>query len=343
MPVIAYKCPNCGSGMNYDSESGMLSCPSCGRKDNIEAIPDPLTQEVFTEGEVKQYSCTSCGAVLMTEPETSATRCSFCGSAVVLGDRLSGALAPAWVIPFAISKAQAEEAFRKWCRKGLLTPRGFMKASRIKGMTGIYVPFWLYDLHNRVEVHAQAIKVRTYTRGDYRYTETDHYKVYRKLVLDLTKLPVDAAEKMNDELMDKLEPFPYEQLKDFKTPYLAGYIAEKYSYDDKELLPRAERRIRSYIDDYIASTITGYTHVTYGDTSIDTSVEQAKYALFPVWMVYYDYNSAEHTFAMNGQTGKIVGKPPISKAKVFGWFAGVSGAAFVALRLASWTMGGSLW
>ncbi|MBW4840904.1 MAG: TFIIB-type zinc ribbon-containing protein, partial [Paenibacillaceae bacterium] len=102
MPVIEYKCPSCGSGMTFDSTTGMLSCPSCGRKDNIEQIPDPLKQQVFAEDEVREYHCESCGAVIVTEPETSATTCSFCGSAVVLSDRLTGKLAPQQVIPFAI-------------------------------------------------------------------------------------------------------------------------------------------------------------------------------------------------------------------------------------------------
>ena len=340
MPVIEYKCPNCGSGMTFDSETGMLACPSCGRKDDIEQIPDPLKQQVFSEDEVREYHCESCGAVIVTEPETSATTCSFCGSAVVLSDRLTGKLAPAQVIPFTISKEEAMAAFKKWCGKGLLTPRGFMTADRIQGITGIYVPFWLYDLHNRVEVHGHGTKVRSYTRGDYQYTETDHFEIYRKIRLDYVRLPIDASVKMNDELMDKLEPFPYEQLKAFKTPYLAGYIAEKYSYTDAELTPRAQEKTRPYIDSYISSTVSGYATVSYTDKQIDTTVKRADYVLLPVWMVYYDYNRKQYTFAMNGQTGKVVGKPPISKAKVAAWFAGISGISFLSLKIVAWLMGG---
>ncbi|UNK18782.1 TFIIB-type zinc ribbon-containing protein [Paenibacillus sp. N3/727] len=334
MPVIEYKCPNCGSGMVFDVETGMLSCHSCGRKDNIEKISDPLTKNVFSEEDkAREYHCNSCGAVIMTDAETSATSCSFCGSAVVLGDRLTGKLAPAKIIPFSISKEQAMKAFRKWCRKGILTPRGFMSADRIKGITGLYVPFWLYDLHNDVEVHGRGTKVSSYTSGDYEYTETDYYEIYRKICLDYVKVPIDAAEKMNDDLMDKLEPFPYDRLEDFKTPYLAGYIAEKYSYDDEELLPRAKEKIYKYIDSYIDSTVDEYDGVSYSDVQIDTEIERADYVLLPVWVVLYKYNKSEYTFAMNGQTGKVVGKPPISKAKVTAWFAGISGIIFLALQL----------
>lgn len=343
MQVIDYKCGSCGGSMAFDSETGMLSCPSCGRSENIEQLSDPPLQNTFAAEEAKEYHCRNCGAVLITEAETAATVCSFCGSAVVLGDRLAGKLAPAMVIPFSISKQEAEAAFRKWCRNGLLTPSGFMTADRIKSITGLYVPFWLYDLRNRVEVHAKATKVRVYTKGDYQYTETQHYEVYRDLLVNYVKVPVDASEKMSDALMDRLEPFPYDRLKSFKTPYLAGFLAEKYSQDDKQLLPRVKAKIRDYIEAYIKSTITGYSTVAYTSKEINTVPERAEYVLLPVWVVHYDFKKLEHTFAMNGQTGKVVGKPPLSKAKVSAWFAGVSGVSLLSLKLVSWMMGGGFW
>ena len=276
----------------------------------------------------------------MTESETAATVCSFCGSVIVLSDRLTGKLTPAQVIPFAISKEEAMRAFRKWCRNGWLTPNGFMTADRIKGITGMYVPFWLYELNNAIEVHARGTRVRTYERGDYKYTETQHFDVYRKIRLNYVKVPIDASEKMNDELMDKLEPFPYDQLKSFKTAYLAGYVAEKYNYDDKELFPRPKNKLSKYIESYIGSTMAQYTTVNYTDKQIDTQFKHAEYTLLPVWVVHYDYNKLEYTFAMNGQTGKVVGKPPISMAKVTAWFASISGVSFLSLKLISWMMGG---
>ncbi|SDC44386.1 replication restart DNA helicase PriA [Paenibacillus sp. UNCCL117] len=343
MQVIEYKCPNCGSSMVFDSATGMLSCHSCGRKDNIEQMPDPLAKQTFSEDEAQEYHCLSCGAVIITDAETTATVCSFCGSGVVLGDRLTGKLAPAKVIPFSIGKQEAIQAFKKWCRNGRLTPAGFMTADRIKSMTGMYVPFWLYNLDNHIEVQAQGTKVRVYTQGDYQITETQHFEVYRKIRLNYAKVPVDASEKMKDELMDKLEPFPYDQLKTFKTAYLAGFIAEKYNQTDEELLPRAKEKISDYIEAYIRSSMAGYTAVTYTGKHIDTRAKHTDYVLLPVWVVHYDYNKLEHTFAMNGQTGKVVGKPPISKGKVAAWFAGVSGCSLLSLKLISWMMGGGFW
>lgn len=329
--------------MNFDSESGALSCKACGRHENIENYPEELKTARFTEDETNEYHCENCGAVLITAAETTAMNCSFCGAGVVIADRLSGQLAPAKVIPFTISKQEATEAFQKWCRKGLLTPKGFMSADRIKSIVGMYVPFWLFDLNSKVQVNAVCTRVRTYTEGDYIYTETKYYDAFRDINLDYVKIPVDASEKMNDELMDKLEPFPYDQLKDFKTPYLAGYLAEKYNFSDEDLLPRAKDRISGYIDSYISSTLTGYHSVNYTNKQIDTKSVKSDYVLLPVWMVSYDYNHSEHTFAMNGQTGKVVGKPPISTSKVAMWFSGIAAGSFLALKCVSFLMGGGFW
>lgn len=341
--VIHYKCPNCGDDMAFDSESGTLSCSSCGRQDNIEDFSEDFITASFTDDEAKEYHCNNCGAVIITEAETTATSCSFCGAAVVLADRLSGHLAPAKVIPFSVSKEEAIQAFKKWCKNGRLTPKGFTAANRIKKITGIYVPFWLYDLNSKVHVQALATRVRTYTRGDYIYTETKHYDVYRDINLDYIKVPVDASEKMNDELMDKLEPYHYNQLKEFKTPYLAGYIAEKYNYDDEELFPRVKSKVSSFIDSYVRSTISGYSSVSYKQKQVHTKKIKSFYVLLPVWMLYYDFDNFEHTFAMNGQTGKVVGKPPISYGKVAAWLSGIAGASFVSLKVFSYLVGGVLW
>lgn len=328
--------------MAFDSVSGNLSCASCGRNDSIEEFSDDYIFNTFSEDEAKEYECNNCGAAVITDADTSATSCSFCGAGVVLADRVSGSLAPDMVLPFQISKEQAMEAFKKWCKNGRLTPDGFMTADRIKNITGMYVPFWLYDLHSVAEVRAKATKVRSYTRGDYIYTETKYYDVERKIDLTFQKVPVDASKKMNDELMDKLEPYDFGKLKDFKTAYLAGYLAEKYNYNNKDLLPRVKSKVSSYINKYVSSTINGYSSVKYVDQNINTRERKAHYVLLPVWMVYYDFDKQEHTFAMNGVTGKVVGKPPLSKKKIAAWWGSIAAISFIGMKILSFAIGGEL-
>lgn len=378
--VIHYKCPNCGADMAFDSQTGMLRCGSCGRTDNIEKMAgkqqssnegdvryemdeddiraansgfehdyadssnedEPSYHSTFGENDAREYHCKNCGAVLITDAQTTATTCSFCGAGVVLGDRLSGKMAPAMVIPFTISKEQAQEAFKKWCKKGLLTPSDFMTADRIKNITGLYVPFWLYDMNGRGEAEATCTRVRTYTMGDWIYTETKWYHVYRKVDLNYNRIPCDSSKKMDDTMMDKIEPYDYRNLKNFNMPYLAGYIAEKYDFDEEQMLPRIKDRVGSYVDQYIRSTISGYSTVNINRKDIFIRKKRADYTLMPVWMVCYDYKQAEHIFMMNGQTGKIVGKPPLSKAKIFYWFTGISTGTFIIFQLLTLLLGGGL-
>ncbi|BBF44451.1 primosomal protein N' (replication factor Y) - superfamily II helicase [Lachnospiraceae bacterium KM106-2] len=355
--VLQYKCPDCGADMEYDSKTGMLQCPSCGHLDNIENYKDPnynpkedipdyeehkdnTSYSTYEDDNARQYQCQNCGATLITTKDTSATTCNFCGSPMILGDRLSGKLAPSHVIPFQISRQEAEEGFRKWCKKGLLTPKGFMSADRIKSITGIYVPFWLYDLNGRGDAHAICTRTRHYSQGDYNITETKYYDVYRRVNVFYNKVPCDASEKMDDKLMDKLEPFSYQDLKEFNTPYLAGYIAEKYNYTDKELFPRVEERAETFVSDYIRDTIIGYDSIRFQHKDIQILQQNADYSLLPVWMICYDYQQGEHSFAMNGQTGKVVGKPPLSKGKIAAWFGGLSAASLIIMQIITFIVGG---
>lgn len=335
--VIHYKCPHCGADMAWDSESGMLSCASCGHRMKAEEYADTTASD-----DLQEYHCQNCGAILLTDKDTAATTCSFCGAGVVLSDRLTGDSAPSLVIPFTISKERAMEAFKKWCKNGWLTPKGFMTADRVKNITGIYVPFWLYDVEGTAEADATATRVRSYTRGDYLYTETSYFHVYRKMKIGYNKIPADASEKMNDRMMDMLEPYHYEELKDFSMPYLAGFLAERNSYSAEEVFDRAKQRAAAYMEQQLRESISGYTSVTYNFKNTDPECQNARYALLPVWMVCYDYKQAEHTFAMNGQTGKIVGTPPLSKGKMAAWFAGTSGIIFLVARLATFLLGGGL-
>lgn len=171
-------------------------------------------------------------------------------------------------------------------------------------------------------------------------TETSYFNVYRRVKLEYDRVPQDASEKMDDQLMERLEPYHYHELKDFQMPYLAGFIAEKYSYDDKSLLSKVKQRVSRYVENYIHSTILGYTTTTYTTKNISVAQKKAHYVLLPVWMVCYDYKKAQHTFAMNGQTGKIVGKPPLSFGKILLMFTGISTLSFLIMQLITIIAGG---
>ena len=69
------------------------------------------------------------------------------------------------------------------------------------------------------------------------------------------------------------------------------------------------------------------------NTSIRLHNGTTKYALYPVWILQTKWKGDNYIFAMNGQTGKVIGEPPVSRGKVAGWFAGISAAAFAVLMV----------
>lgn len=357
--LVQYKCPKCAANMEFDAGSGMLHCEFCGHSINIQEyakqnggeyeqeaaeenvdevngefreVHEETSENLFEDGVVR-YCCDNCGAELVVTEDTTATKCSFCGSPMILADRMQGKRAPVKVIPFRVSKEDAIAGFKKWCKKGLITPNDFMAADRIADIAGVYVPFWLFDVTGQGEVYADCTRVSHYSSGNYNVTATKHYKVWRKVDLDYDRIPVDASERMNDEIMDKLEPFYYEDIKDFSTMYLPGYVAEGYNYTDEDLLPRVQDRVRDFMDEYVRGTMKNYASVNITDRNYNVMKKKADYALLPVWMINYNYRDGQYVFTMNGDTGKIVGKPPISKLKAAAWFLGTGGALFLILRL----------
>ncbi|MFI3329828.1 MAG: TFIIB-type zinc ribbon-containing protein [bacterium] len=325
--VVSYKCKNCGSDLNYDATSGKLICGSCKgefyvsefqtfENADFEKIKEKTTISSFNESEVQEFNCDNCGAVLITDAHTASTNCNFCGSPMVISSRLSGKVAPASVLPFKFTNQDAQAAFKKWCRNGLVTPNDFLTEKRIRNIEGLYVPFWLYNLNSQAEGEALCTRVRRYRTSKHNVIETRHYISYRRVTADFEKIPVDASIKMDDNVMDLLEPFNYNELETFNAAYLSGFSTEKYNYTDKDLFSRVENRSDAFIKEYLSDTIRGYDTVNIVRLKTDTKQRDAVYTLLPVYTVSYKYKGKEYNFAMNGQTGKIVGKPPVCISKV---------------------------
>ena len=334
---ITYKCPSCGSAIMFDGTSQKLSCSSCGLEMPVQDYEQMFGR--FTEEEtveytnsfneepdmmnVKTYYCQSCGAELMSDEYSSAVMCSFCGNPSLVEDRLQGAYKPKLIIPFKINKEQAREIYMNWAKKGKLTPSELTSQSTIEKISGLYVPFWLYDYNARSNMSVNAKRIRTTRRGDVEYTYTDHFYVYRDVEADFFKIPADASAKMNDDDMDKMEPYNYGEMQPFAMPYLSGYLSERYNFTSDQMLQRVGARVNKYITEITRNTIKGYGVVNVVNNQVRMNNTRYDYALLPVWVLNCRYNGKEFKFMLNGQTGKIVADRPISKSKAFLWGFGI--------------------
>lgn len=343
-----YKCPCCGGAIAFDSSIQKMKCPYCDTEFEMDTLAnydaelqndtnDEMEWQMPTGNEwsdeeafgLRSYICKSCGGEIIGDENTAATSCPFCGNPVVMMKQFSGALKPDLVIPFKLDKKAAKEGLTKHLSGKRLLPKIFKDQNHIDEIKGIYVPFWLFDSDVDAQVRYRASKIRTYSDSQYDYTETSFFSVLRNGNIGFANVPVDGSTKMEDSLMESIEPFDLSDAVDFHTAYLAGYLADKYDVTAEESIERANKRIKKSTEDAFASTVKGYTTVQAENSNIQLHNGKAKYALYPVWLLNTTWNGNTYTFAMNGQTGKFVGDLPVDQSAATKWMIGLSAAMSV--------------
>ena len=342
-------CPACNAEVYFQPGDKEAACPSCGAEFEVEAllalsarqaekkqdamIWDTQAGSAWDEGEtdgLRLYSCKTCGGEIVADETTGATHCPYCGNPVVLTGHFAGALKPDLVIPFQVDKKAAIAALNNHYKGKLLLPKVFKDQNHIEEVKGLYVPVWLFDADADADIHYRASRTRSWSDSEYRYTETTYFSVYRCGGIGFENVPVDGSTKMEDALMESIEPYDITGAVPFKSAYLPGYLADKYDVDAEASIARANERIKRSTEEAFRATVHGYTSVTTVDSAVNLQNGKARYALYPVWILNTDWNGQKFTFGINGQTGKVAGDLPMDKGKFWTWLVGVSGAVAAA-------------
>lgn len=329
MDAVQYKCPNCGAELQFKPDTQDFGCEFClssfteeeiktaceKAENSIPSAEEQKNQEEFSE-HTNIYHCGSCGAEIICDDNRTADFCYYCHAPVILSGRLSGDFMPSKVIGFRLNRDEAVDKFKKWCGKRFFLPKDFKSEQQLEKMTGLYVPFWVADCDMKADFHAVGKKVRTWTSGNYRYTETKEYDVIRKADIFTNGIPADGESKIDDDLMESIEPFDYKQAKDFSMSYLSGFFADKYDVDKAGVFPRIKLRAAQAAKNVINASVSGYTSVILHSENYRIVNTNWQYMLLPVWFMTYKYNGKIYSFAVNGQTGKLAGTPPLDKLKL---------------------------
>ena len=352
-----FKCPCCGGSIEFDSSAQKMKCPFCDTEFDVKALsehakaveeeqPEDMNwsdeagsewQDGEREG-LRTYTCKSCGGEIVGDANTAATACPFCGSPVVMTGQLSGALKPDYVIPFKLDKKAAKAGLMKHLNGKRLLPKIFKDQNHIDEIKGVYVPFWLFDASADAMISYQATKQRTWSDSSYDYTETQYFMLNRCGSIGFERVPVDGSTKMEDELMESIEPFDFDEAVPFQTAYLAGYMADKYDVSAEESIERANTRIKKSTEDHFRSTVKGYDDVSVGQSSVQLHGGSIKYVLYPVWLLNTTWNGKQYRFAMNGQNGKFVGDLPVDKKAANRWMILSTAAIAAAAYGISWLL-----
>ncbi len=360
-----YKCLACTGPIFFNSQSGKLQCEYCGSAYTVEEMDaayaekqENATQAFEKEQQKKQdqletamanggenwdtsalqddwgeegskmvsYSCPSCSAEVICDETTAATSCLYCGNPTVVPGQFSGAFKPHYVIPFEIDKETAKQSLKKHYQGKFLLPKCFKDENHIEEIKGIYVPFWMFDGTAQGDISFSASSSSTHTSGDYRITTTKHYDVRREGTITFEKIPVDASSKMPDDYMESIEPFDYTDLKPFSTAYMPGYLADKYDVAVEQCAERANQRAEISAIESLQRTVTGYSSISIKSKHIILNRGQVKYVMAPVWLLNTRWKNKSYLFAVNGQTGKLVGDLPMSKGKYWATVLSIASA-----------------
>lgn len=341
MSTLSYKCPSCASPLVYDGTTNDMACQSCGTHFPVDVIKQLDDIDVSMEGkfedrwkvedsyysgdesQIKSYSCTSCGAELLTEESTVATNCAFCGSPSIIPEKFDSVTRPERLIPFTVSKQEAERKFFEYFKGKKLLKNIFMYDNRIHQIRKLYLPFWMFDSKVNADITYNAQIVSSRRSGDYRIDRTDYYRLWRKGSLRFENLPIDASTLVDNKITESIEPFYMDKSLSYSHEQLSGSLANRVDVDKDTCINRAAERMRSSTIESFNETVRGYTATQVLDSRIHVADSSAQSVLLPVWIINIKKEGKLYTFAINGQTGELTCNLPYSKAKFFSWFFGI--------------------
>lgn len=311
-------CPRCGANVSFMPGTQKLYCEYCGSQIDVSeflldsyeesnVIENDINNEYYGESKSNydEYTCSTCGAKLIADDTTTITDCAYCGSRQILKAKFQGDFNPVEIIPFKIDRNNFINIYTKFVKKKILAPEEFKNNPRLMETKGMYVPFHLFFFDVDTHARGEAIK-KTNDNTSYKYFETD----FSMKIL----APEDSSKKLNDDVMTSLEPFNYKELTKFNPVYLNGFMSENGNENMEELERKAEARGINESMNQVYKKLEGY-HFIKGKLHTNFKKLESRYVLLPVWFINTWYKDKLYTYAVNGQTGKVVGEIPLSKPK----------------------------
>ena len=332
----AFPCKSCGSLLAYSPKDGDLICRYCGGHEPIKSREIEAPEYLFDpeagtaeaprweeEGELVLV-CPACGAETVSLATAMTVTCPFCGSHYVTDPRPSQPiLRPETMVPHKLSREEADTLFLKWARKRYFAPRAFRRATHKTEMAGVYLPYFTFDSdlatsysgeggRRRTVTYTVRVNGKTQTRTR---TVTDWYPVAGTHEEYFDDAPICASRGADTALLAKIGGFSTKVLKVYDPAYLAGFTAERYTLGLSEGFDTARRTIEGGMEDSIKRRL-GYD--TYRMMKYNHNHKRVtfKHLLLPVWLSSYRFREKTYSFMVNGESGKVAGRAPVSPLKV---------------------------
>jgi predicted RNA-binding Zn-ribbon protein involved in translation (DUF1610 family) len=283
----------------------------------------------------KTVICKSCSAESIYDQLQISGVCPFCGSNQVMEAADRNTMAPGGVIPFQVTDKSASDLFTKWIKRKWFCPKLAKESAKANHFKGVYLPYWTFDADTFSQYQARYGKNRVVRRNGERKVVTDWYSTSGTYHQAIDDELVAATTNHSQSMLRGLEPFNTAANKRYRPEYIAGFVAERYAVGIKEAWQYAQQSIRYKLEDGVERVVRAEKNAdTVSDVDLSTMYSNVtyKYLLLPIWISNYKYKDKIYNFMVNGQTGKVAGKSPISAVKV----AITVVAALAAAALIAW-------
>ena len=334
--VTGFPCDACGHQMIYSPERERLFCTYCKTEKEIpgvktlspEYLYDPENDKWDTP-DWREYGnhvllCPSCGAETLVPVEAVTATCPFCQADYVTETPSSlPVIPPETMLPFTVAEEEARQSFLTYAKRRLYAPFGFKKKISAVKMSGIYLPAFTFDTDTvtkysgqggryRTETYTTRVNGKTVTRTR---TVTHWYPISGTAEESLDDILLPASMKVDAALFGKIAPFSTKTMHTYNPAYLAGFFAERYSIGPGESFQIASQTAYRSMEEKIRED-RGYD--TYSMMQYHHSFKRVrfKHILLPVWFASYHYGRRKYSFLVNGETGRVAGKTPLSKLKI---------------------------
>ena len=307
------KCPNCGAELKFDASEQVIECEYCKSKFN----PDKLNARVSHAEESntyegKSYTCSQCGATLMTFDETAITFCSYCGSQAMIESKMIKQNNPDYIIPFSITKEECIKSYKKIISKSIFAPNYMKSDIVVNKFRGIYMPYCIYKLSHHGVVTNCGSKYN-HRSGDYIYY--DDYTIKAEVNADYDGISYDLISIFYDKFSYAI-PHNFKEAKPFNPNYLSGFYADTVDVNSDIYMSDAKKVVNI---DAAMHLRKKREFLKYGCSKpkVNLEVNDKKNAMYPVYFlsIRNKKNDSINYAIVNGQTGEAVADIPIDFKK----------------------------
>lgn len=309
------RCPNCTAELEFDAKDQQVFCDYCGSTFD----PKELTVEVKKASEEsagtyegKSYSCSQCGATLLTFDETAITFCSYCGSQAMIESKLIKKNNPQFIIPFKKTKDECIEAYKKKISQSLFSPNYMKDDVVVSKFRGIYIPYCIYKLSHHGDTINRGSKY-AYRSGDYVYY--NDYEIKARVDADYDGISYDMISNLYDRFSHSI-PHNFKEAQPFNANYLAGFYADTADVGNDIYEDNAIKTVNNDSARYMIKQ-KEFSRFGCNNPKVKFEVSEKKMGMFPLYfLAIRDKKEQYVNYAIvNGQTGKVVVDLPVDFKK----------------------------